>query len=141
MRDVTRWADSAGVVGAVLTALCCAGAPVIVSALAAVGLSALRNDRILWPLMALSLVVALWGLASDWRIHRRAGPLVLASLGGVALVAGVVFVHGFPARPLIAAGAIALLFATGWNAWARKNCPPISGSPARIVPPPATKLE
>ena len=109
-------------IGAVLAALCCAGATVIVSALAAVGLGALRNDSILWPLMALSLAVALWGLARDRREHQQAGPLLLAVLGGSALVAGVVFVHGPPARSLIDAGAAGLLAATGWNVWLRRRC-------------------
>jgi mercuric ion transport protein len=114
-----RWADSAGVLGAVFAALCCAGTPVIVGALAAVGLSALRNDRILWPLMGLSLVVALWGLASDHRLHHRAGPPLIACAGAVALVAGVVFVHGPTARPIINAGAVLLVAATLWNVRAR----------------------
>ena len=50
-----RWQDGAGVLGALFAAFCCAGAPVIVTALAAPGLSALRRDSILWPLMLLSL--------------------------------------------------------------------------------------
>jgi mercuric ion transport protein len=110
-----RWADSAGVLGAVFAALCCAGTPMIVGALAAVGLSSLRTDRILWPLMGLSLVVALWGLATDQRTHHRAGPLLIGCAGAVALVAGVVFVHGPPARLLINAGAVLLVAATLWN--------------------------
>lgn len=119
-----RWADSAGVIGAVFAALCCAGTPVIVSVLAAVGLSALRQDAILWPLMAVSLALALWGLAGDWRAHRRSGPLALAIAGAVALVAGVVFVHGPSARLLIDAGALALVAATLWNVRARTTCRP-----------------
>jgi len=41
-RRAATWADSAGVLGAVFAALCCMGAPVIVSVLAAIGLSWLR---------------------------------------------------------------------------------------------------
>jgi len=110
-----RWADSAGVLGAVFAALCCAGAPVIVSVLAAVGLSALRRDAILWPLMAVSLGVALWGFWAECRTRGATGPFALAAVGAVALVAGVVFVHGAPARALIDAGALALVAATLWN--------------------------
>lgn len=114
-----RWADSAGVLGAVFAALCCAGAPVILSVLAAVGLSALRRDAILVPLMVGSLAVALWGFAADRRAHARAGPLGVATAGAVALVAGVVFVHGPPAYLLIDGGALALVAATLWNVRAR----------------------
>jgi mercuric ion transport protein len=110
-----RWADSAGALGAVFAALCCMGASVIVGVLAAVGLSWLRQDAILWPLMFASLAVAFWGLRADRKKHGLAGPLVLAIAGGVSLVAGVVFVHGFPARELIYGGSVALLLATAWN--------------------------
>ena len=120
-RRIATWADSAGVLGAVFAALCCAGAPVIVSVLAAVGLSWLRRDAILWPLMFLSLGIALWGLWRDRRMHGRAGPLVLAAAGAVALVAGVVFVQGPPALLLINAGALTLIAATLWNIWARMH--------------------
>lgn len=115
------WADSAGVIGAVLAALCCMGAPIIVGVLTAIGLGWVRRDAILWPLMFLSLGVALWGLSSDRRRHRTAGPLVVAGIGAIALVAGVVFVHGPPARVLIYTGAIALVVATLWNIVVRRS--------------------
>lgn len=117
----TRLADGAGVLGATFAALCCAGTPVIVSALAAVGLSFLRNDAILWPLMFASLAVALWGFWRGRRVHGSAGPLGLAAAGAAALVAGVVFIHGFPAKQVIWAGAAALVAATLWNV-ARRRC-------------------
>ena len=72
--------DSAGVLGAIVAALCCAGTPLIVSALAALGLSALRRDAILWPVMLGSLLLALWGFWRGFRMHRTAGPLALGIL-------------------------------------------------------------
>ena len=120
------WADPAGVLGAVFAALCCAGVPVIVSALAAVGLSWLRRDAILWPLMLLSLGIALWGLWANRRQHGVTGPLALAVVGGAALVAGVIFVHGPLARPMIGAGAVALIASTVWNVRARAGCAEVS---------------
>ena len=119
-RPAMGWADSAGALGAVLAALCCMGTPIIVGVLGAVGLSWLRQDAILWPLMFLSLGVALWGLARDRRRHGASGPLAAAVGGAVALVAGVVFVHGPPARLLIYGGALALVLATGWNVATRR---------------------
>ena len=53
--------DAAGALGAIVAAFCCAGTPMIVAALAATGLSALRKDAILWPIMLASLAVAIWG--------------------------------------------------------------------------------
>ena len=114
-------ADSAGVLGAILAALCCAGTPIIVSALAGVGLSFLRKDAILWPLMLGSLAVALWGFWRGLRMHHKAGPIVLGFLGAVSLALGVVVVHGPPAMQMIYGGSVALILATGWNMWKRSE--------------------
>lgn len=115
-------ADGAGVVGAVLAALCCAGAPIILGVLAATGLSFLRNDAILLPIMGVCLAIALWGFLSAKRLHHRGGPLAVAIAGTVALVAGVVFVHGGPAKLVIGLGVLLLLGATLWNARLRRSC-------------------
>lgn len=115
-------ADGAGVMGAVLAALCCAGAPIVLSVLGALGLSFLRKDAILLPFMSLALLVALWGFWTARRQHGKPGPLMLALVGTVALVAGVVFIHGFPAKQVIGLGAIALLGATVWSAYLRRAC-------------------
>jgi mercuric ion transport protein len=122
MSRTLRVADSAGVIGAVLAALCCAGAPIILSVLAALGLGFLRSDAILLPFMGVALIIALWGFWFDARTHRAYGPLTLAIVGAVSLVAGVVFVHGMPAKVLIGVGAIALVAATLWNARSRATC-------------------
>ncbi len=126
----TRAADGAGVTGAIIAALCCAGTPFIVSGLAAVGLGFLRTDAILWPLMLASLVVALWGFWQGMRVHRKAGPLALGLLGAASLACGVIFVHGPPATTMIYGGAIALMVATLWNVLARRAC---SGSGRSVL--------
>ena len=120
-RRGTTIADSAGVFGAILAALCCAGTPIIVSALAAAGLSVLRKDAILWPLMLVSLAVALWGFWRGAQIHHKAGPIVLGFIGAVSLALGVIVVHGPLAMRMIYGGAAALVIATGWNVWARHH--------------------
>ena len=100
---------------AVFAAFCCAGFPFILAGLAAVGLTSIRRDAILLPLMTVSLLVALWGFWKGSRIHHQSGALVVAVLGAVSLFSGVVLVHGFPARQLIWVGAIALIAAAVWN--------------------------
>jgi mercuric ion transport protein len=132
MNRVTRLADGAGVLGASFAALCCAGTPLIVSALAAVGLGFLRNDAILWPLMFASLAVALWGFWRGRRVHGSTGPLVLAAVGAVALSLGVVVIPGFPARVTIWAASAALVAATAWNVALRRRCVVASRGPARM---------
>lgn len=115
-------ADSAGVAGAIYAALCCAGAPFIVAGVAALGLSFIRKDAILIPLMSVSLLVALWGFWKGRDVHRSSGPLVLAIIGAVALVSGVVYVHGVPAKALIGVGGVLLVAAIAWSVRARSVC-------------------
>ena len=114
--------DAAGALGAIAAALCCAGTPLIVAALAATGLSALRRDAILWPIMLVSLAVALWGYWQGHRLHRAWGPLTVGVLGAVSLALGVIVVHGFPAMQMIYGGAMLLVAATVSNIAARKRC-------------------
>lgn len=113
---VSRFAGGAGVIAASCAALCCAGAPIILSVLAATGLSFLRSDAILIPIIAAALLVALWGFWIGRQLHGSWGPFVLGLVGSVALVAGVVFIHGMPAKVMIGAGALILLGVTVWNA-------------------------
>lgn len=114
--------DASGVVGAVLAALCCAGNPLIIAGLAALGLSALRRDGILWPLMLFALTVAVSGFWMGARLHGRWGPLVLGGSGALSLASGVIVVHGFPAMQMIYLGSAALVLAAAWNAYARRVC-------------------
>ena len=113
--------DSTGVLGAITAALCCAGTPVVVGALGTLGLSFLRRDSILWPVMLASLAAALWGFWQGWRMHRHLGPMVSGALGAVSLAAGVIVVHGPPAMQMIYGGAVVLVAATIWNIVARSR--------------------
>ena len=122
MKQAVRVADTGGVLGAVFAALCCAGTPFIIAGLSAVGLGFLKNDAILWPLMFASLAIALWGFWIGRRIHGLTAPLLVAIVGSIALVAGVVFIHGFPAMQVIWIGVSALIGATLWNVSARRRC-------------------
>lgn len=115
-----RIADSAGAAGAIIAALCCAGTPLIVGALATMGLTFLRSDAILWPLMLISLGVALWGFWQGRAVHHKAGPLSLGIVGAVSLACGVIVVHGPPAMTMIYGGAALLVVATFWNILARR---------------------
>lgn len=119
---LSRFAGGAGVIAASCAALCCAGAPIILSVLGVTGLSFLRSDAILIPIIGVALLVALWGFWMGRRVHGSWGPFVLGVIGSVALVAGVVFIHGFPAKVMIGAGALILLGATLWNARLPRAC-------------------
>lgn len=122
LRAASGLADGAGVVGAVLAALCCAGTPIVVSVITAVGLGFLRNDAILWPLMLACLGLALWGFWQGRRVHQASMPLVLGVIGAVSMASGVIFVHGPVARPMIYLGGVMLVGATIANARRRRAC-------------------
>ena len=68
---VSRFAGGAGVIAASCAALCCAGAPIILSVLAATGLSFLRSDAILIPIIGAALLVALGDSGSGVRSMDR----------------------------------------------------------------------
>ena len=106
----------AGAIAAACAALCCAGAPIVLSVLSATGLSWLRNDAILLPIIAVALGLALWGFWGRRRVHGVSGPLALGLLGSVVLVAGVVVLHGLASKVGIGAGTVALFAAIIWNA-------------------------
>lgn len=76
-----------GVGGILACSLCCLSIPGIATALGAVGLGFLRNDRILFPASVVFAAVVGWAFHRAWRRHRIAGPGLLA----LAVVAMVVF--------------------------------------------------
>jgi hypothetical protein len=47
---------------------------------------------------------------------------VLGALAAIALIAGVIFIHGFPAKQLIWLAVLGLFAATAWNFFARRAC-------------------
>jgi mercuric ion transport protein len=89
-RGSIRAADAAGAFGAIIAALCCAGTPIVVGALAAVGLGFLRRDAVLWPVMPLSLTVALSGFWKWRALHHNPGPLLPGIVGVAALAGGMI---------------------------------------------------
>ncbi len=117
MTFLERHADKLGTGGSLFAALCCLGTPAILAFLAAIGAGFLVNDLLLLPLLALSLLVSLWGLEKGREVHRNPGPLRLGTLGAVLIPAGI-----FLGAWLVALGAVLLIAATVWNVVARRRC-------------------
>jgi hypothetical protein len=88
-------------VGAIVCSVACAGSPVVVGALSAVGLSFLRNDWLLVPLEIASIGLVIRGLPRTREI---------AAFGGSALLIGM-YQSGVSAAVLIGLGAAFLLAA------------------------------
>jgi mercuric ion transport protein len=121
-KAVSAYAGGAGAVAATCAALCCAGAPIIVSVLTATGLGFLRSDAILLPVIGVALCIALYGFWKGRALHSSTGPFALGVVGSVVLVTGVVYLHGTIAKVFIGVGAIALLAGTIWNARLMGRC-------------------
>ncbi len=126
MSFLQRHADKLGTGGSLFAALCCIGTPAILAFLAAIGAGFVRNDRLLLPLLALSLGVALWGLSKGREVHRQSQPLWLGVAGAALMPAGIFLVGS----PLVYAGAAALIAATVWNIVARRRCETACDLPA-----------
>jgi mercuric ion transport protein len=108
-----------GTLGAILAALCCAGAPFIVAVLASLGLGFVRDDRLLLPMLVISLGVALRGFTKGMTVHGLRWPLWAGAAGAVLLVAGVGVLHGVAGRAAIWVGAACLVVAAVGNVGAR----------------------
>jgi mercuric ion transport protein len=130
---LARHADKMGAAGSLFASLCCLGTPAILAFLAAIGAGFLVNDLILLPLLALSLMVALWGLGKGRELHGDGRPLRLGTAGALLIPAGI-----FAAAWLTAVGAALLIVASVWNAGARRRCEagPRTGAPVALQSPP-----
>ena len=78
-----RYADKIGISGSIFAALCCLGFPALLSILSAIGLGFLINDVILLPLLAIFLVVTLFGLYVGMRHHGQPWAFVLGLISAV----------------------------------------------------------
>lgn len=106
--------EKVGVVGSVLTALCCLGFPPLITVLTAVGLGFLINDAVLIPLLVAFLLVNLGGLYLGMRQHGQPWPLLL---GAASAVATFVFIAVAFNRPFASLGVAGLIVSSILNAW------------------------
>lgn len=105
-------ADTWGPIGAAVAAACCLGIAPVVTALSALGLGFVLDDRILIPLLVLLLGATAWQLFRDRCRHDRRGPFVVATVGAVLTVTGIWW------SGLVVGLALGAVFAaSGWNLW------------------------
>ena len=106
-----------GMVGTIVTALCCIGTPALLAFLAAIGAGFLLNDLILLPLLAVFLGISLWGIRRSTATHGQQRPFVLAVVSGV-----VTFVAVWLSRPLVLLGLLGLIAASVWDMALHQRC-------------------
>lgn len=63
--------DKIGIGGAAFAALCCLGFPALLALASAASLGFIMNETVLLPLLAVSLLLTLWGLYSGTRHYHR----------------------------------------------------------------------
>lgn len=106
-----------GMVGTILTALCCIGTPALLAFLATLGAGFLINDLILLPLLVVFLGISLWGIRRSMAVHGQSRPLILAVVSSV-----VTFVAVWFSRPLVLLGLLGLVAASVWDMALHKRC-------------------
>ena len=116
--DASRAVGAAGVV---LCTLCCLSIPGIASVLSAVGLSFLRNDRILFPGTAIFAGLVIVTFARSYARHHRLAPL-LSGLAAVATVLTGLRIGGAAATALVTGGVAVLLAAVIWDSRLQRRC-------------------
>lgn len=108
-----RHLDKIGVGGSLFAALCCLGFPALLAFLSAIGLGFLVNDAVLIPLLALFLLITLWGLYFGKRHHGSWMPFYVGVAGAMMSAASVWFESGV----LAGAGIAGLVAASLLNVW------------------------
>lgn len=102
-----------GLVGVCCSSLCFLGLPLLAMGLSVLGLGWLLNDTVMRAMLFMFLAMYGAGHIGAFLIHRRRGPGMVASLGGLLLL-GVAW-HKFPSW----GGWLALgsLFGAWWWNW------------------------
>jgi hypothetical protein len=110
--------EKAGLVGSIITVLCCIGFGPLLAALSAIGAGFLVNDKVLAPLLIAFLLLGLTGLILSFRMHHRWPALLLHLTSGVA-----VFVFTFVVyhRLIIWLGLLGLVAAAAWDFLLRRS--------------------
>ncbi len=125
MKDQTK--KNAGLVGAAITAACCLGLTVVISALTAIGLGFLIHDAILIPLFMVFIGINLWMLHRSVKNQaisqtETLSPFKLASIGAAISVFGLFLsVAGVGFGTVLVYIGLALFFAG--NVWDYKSEP------------------
>lgn len=117
-----QWLRALAVVpGAALALLPVAHCPACLGAyfavLSALGLGFLVNERVLAPLIGVFLVLGLGTVAWSTRSHRHPGPLIITTIGSLAVVLGRLVWN----VPAVLYGGVALLIGAAlWNLWLKR---------------------
>ena len=108
--------DKVGFLGSLITALCCIGTTAIIAFLGAIGAGFLINDYILLPLLAVFLILTIWGLTVSYKAHRKPYCIILGVISAVLIFLGV-----WISRLTVYIGFLGLISSTVWNIYLKKS--------------------
>jgi hypothetical protein len=119
--DRSRWQSWAGLPGVIAAVLPKATCPLCVAAYAgavsALGLGFLLTDRVLNPMIVVSLVVSVGGVGwNAWQSHQPV-PLIMAGAGAVSVILGRMV---WNTSVLVYAGVALMVAASLWTLWRRR---------------------
>jgi hypothetical protein len=115
----TRSDSRLGAIAALLAFLACNGLLVLSAILAGLGIGLDINPHLQAALIALFAILTVFFMLRGYRIHRKSGPPVLASLGAVVIVATLYLAYS---KSLESIGLAALAIAALWN-WRLRRQP------------------
>lgn len=122
--------EKTGLVGSILTLLCCLGFGPLLAILGAIGAGFLINDRILAPLLLVFLAIGATGLFLSFRQHHRWPPLLL-HLGAAVVLFVFTFVLYIPV--IVWLGVVGIVAAAVWDFLLKRRHarePAVPGPPA-----------
>ncbi len=112
--------EKAGLVGSIITILCCIGFGPVLAVLSAIGAGFLVNDKILAPLLVAFLLLGATGLFLSFRRHHR-WPALILHLSSSAVV--FIFTFFFYHQLLIWLGVLGLVTAATWDFFLKRSSP------------------
>jgi mercuric ion transport protein len=112
--------EKAGLVGSIITVLCCIGFGPLLAVLSAIGAGFLVNDKILAPLLVVFLLLGATGLFLSFRRHHRWPALILHLAGSAVVFIFTLLVYH---QLLIWLGVLGLVAAAVWDFLLSRHSP------------------
>jgi hypothetical protein len=118
--------DGIGITASTLCAIHCAFVPVFITVLPLIGLGFLANPWFEWGMIILAFIIGVSSISSSYfRMHKRALPLVLLTIGFMIIISGHLFITGWAEGIIVPIGGFTIAAAHFINykyVGACKNC-------------------
>ncbi|WP_461451766.1 MerC domain-containing protein [Mucilaginibacter sp.] len=97
--------DSIGMTASTLCAIHCALVPVFITVLPLIGLGFLANPWFEWGMIILAFIIGVTSISSSYvRMHKKAVPLILLTIGFLIIISGHLFLKGWAEGVIVPIG-------------------------------------